>query len=213
MTTPTADPVQRFRAGMEIDYEKWHDGVGYDLDALEGMTPEQLRQVERILLDRGVSDWRDLEALDRLKTPAAIAAIAAILEARTSPDEELRLAAHDYGPKPLRKSREDAILQGLESEDLYKGLSKALDLAFEHPTPRVREALFRHVRDRRGSACHGSAAVLYALHGKMESPDDWDYRPLFLRLAGDDDTERRAAFREFCATLGLDRAGHPKETA
>ena len=29
-----SDAVSRFRASMNIDYEKWHDGIGYDLDAL-----------------------------------------------------------------------------------------------------------------------------------------------------------------------------------
>jgi len=27
-------PLARFERGMEMNYEKWHDGIGYDLDAL-----------------------------------------------------------------------------------------------------------------------------------------------------------------------------------
>jgi len=46
---------------MEMNYEKWHDGIGYDLDALEKMTPEELKSVETML--KGRSDWRDVEAL------------------------------------------------------------------------------------------------------------------------------------------------------
>src|SRR5262249_15998968 len=75
---------------MNITYEKWHDGVGYDLDAIREATPTERAKIESIMLAHGVKDWRDLEALDALSTPKAIAAIRATIK---STDPELRLRA------------------------------------------------------------------------------------------------------------------------
>ena len=192
--------VERFRASMAIDAFKGRDGEGYDLSALDGMTAAQLAEVERIVLERGVTDWRDLEVLDRLATPAAHVAI---LLARKSDDRELRLAAQEYGPRPAKKGREGAILDGLQG-DLYDSLFRALDLAVEHPTPRVVAALLRCARDRGGPGGYGAVAALFTIHRKIGSPDDWTYRPLFLRIADMDSRVRRAAFTEACRILGVE---------
>jgi hypothetical protein len=32
---------QRFIESMKISFEQWHDGIGYDVQALAGMTPEK----------------------------------------------------------------------------------------------------------------------------------------------------------------------------
>jgi hypothetical protein len=34
--------VARFRDSMVMDYEKWHDGLGYDLELIKKATPEEL---------------------------------------------------------------------------------------------------------------------------------------------------------------------------
>ncbi|MFO1497686.1 MAG: hypothetical protein U1G07_04715, partial [Verrucomicrobiota bacterium] len=34
-------PLQRFQNSLTIDYEKWHDGIGYDLEALRAASPEE----------------------------------------------------------------------------------------------------------------------------------------------------------------------------
>ena len=187
------DPVERFRASMQIS-------AGYDLAALDGITPAQLAEVERLILDRGVSDWRDLEVLNRLDTPAARVAI---LLARKSEDRELRIAAQEYGPRPATKVREEAVLEGLRGEP-FESLFQALDMAVNHPTRRVVTALFRCARDRGGPGGYGAAAALFAIHGKIASPDDWTYRPLFLRIADMDPKVRRAAFKEACGILGVE---------
>jgi len=194
------DLVQRFRASMAIDSFRGRDGEGYDLGALEGMSPVQLAEVERLVLDRGVSDWRDLEVLDRLGTPTARAAI---LMARRSEDRELRLAAQEYGPQPVTKIRESAILEGLRGEP-FESLFQALEMAVDHPTGRVIAALFRCARDRGGPGGYGAAAALFTIHRKIGSPDDGTYRPLFLRIADMDPKVRHAAFREVCRILGAE---------
>ena len=63
-------PLDRFRKSMTIDYEKWHDGIGYDLNALNEATPEERDMITNMLISRDL-DWRDVEALASLDTPRA----------------------------------------------------------------------------------------------------------------------------------------------
>ena len=93
---PTGDsPYDRFIRSMVIDYEKWHDGTGYDLDILKDATPQELAQIEDFLIARQVIDWRDVEALAALDTPRARALLRKTLKGR---NRELSIAVTDYAP-------------------------------------------------------------------------------------------------------------------
>lgn len=61
----------RFERSMPIDHEKWHDGIGYGLDTLRGATEAERRQIETLLLEHRIGDWRDVEALAALDSPRA----------------------------------------------------------------------------------------------------------------------------------------------
>src|SRR5262245_32106418 len=65
-----SDAYKRFLESMKIDYDKWHDGVGYDLSALDDMTAAEKRELAGIL--RGRNDWRDAEALAALVLDKAL---------------------------------------------------------------------------------------------------------------------------------------------
>lgn len=39
---------QRFIDCMQIGFDQWHDGTGYDLEALAAVTPEERAAVETI---------------------------------------------------------------------------------------------------------------------------------------------------------------------
>src|SRR5438105_1059993 len=60
-------------ASMKLTYEQWHDGIGYDLEALAQLTDHEKQEVEELLESRSDLDWRDIEALDHLGTPGALA--------------------------------------------------------------------------------------------------------------------------------------------
>ena len=60
---PNNSPMSRFIESMKIDYEKWHDGIGYDLKALAEANREEGEKIERILINRNPLDWRDIQAL------------------------------------------------------------------------------------------------------------------------------------------------------
>jgi len=60
---PLSEAANRFISSMVVTYEMWHDGTGYDLETLKGLSSEELAAVEKILIDHRPRDWRDIEAL------------------------------------------------------------------------------------------------------------------------------------------------------
>jgi hypothetical protein len=194
--------MQRFYASMVMDYEKWHDGIGYDLDAIEEMTEGQVREVEAKLIRHQPRDWRDIEALACIDSPAARKEVEAAL---TSSDAKVRAEAMRHaGDKADPKVRERKLIQSLQKDDLYGGLSEAIDEVEEFHPPAVIEQLFRGALNRDGEAAVHFAALLLFLHGKAKEPFDWDHRPFFLRFNTDDRAERRAVFRGLCERVGVD---------
>jgi hypothetical protein len=51
---------------MQIGYMEWHDGIGYDLEALRELSNDEIKQIETLLVARKDQDWRDVEALAAL---------------------------------------------------------------------------------------------------------------------------------------------------
>lgn len=188
------DAIARFEASMVMNYEKWHDGIGYDLDALDEMSEEERAGVvTRLAAD--VQGWRDLEALDHIGTEPAVAAI---IKARGSSDREISLAAQRYGPEDI-DSREASILAGLNPAAV---VSKAIDQASDHPSPRIEAALLRIVRECTGTEAYSAAATLCFLHGTLDSPDSWDRRAFFLKFVEPDSPERQEAYARLCKEVG-----------
>jgi hypothetical protein len=196
---------ERFMASTNIDYERWHDGVGYDLDALRALDPDEQFRAEHWLLARAANDWRDLEGLLAIGSSKAKAAV--VDQLRTGKLEQ-RLWAATYLADDafLAADREAAVVAGLGSALIYGGLSLALDLAIAERTPAMIDALFRAcLRDEGEAAVHAAARLSY-IHGKAKEPFDWELRPLFLRFNTPDRTEREVVFRELCALCGVDPA-------
>jgi len=200
-----SDTVARFAASMNIDYEKWHDGIGYDLDAIREATPGERAQIEAMVLARGVQDWRDLEALEVLNTPKAVTAIRATLK---SGNPELRLrAARALAHEPEGEAtREAAIVHAIDHADVFSGLTQALDAAAQHTSQSVKDALFRAcLKGPSVTAVHTAALLLY-LFGKASEPFDMAQRPFFLKFSTEVKADRIAPFKELCAKLGVDAA-------
>lgn len=200
-----SDAVARFTASMNIDYEKWHDGIGYDIDAIRAATPAERSKIEQIMLARGVKDWRDLEALEALATPKATAAIRATIK---SSDPELRLrATRILAHEPDGEATRDAaIVHAIERADVYAGLTQALDAAENHPSQAVKDALFRATLKGTSVTAVHTAALLFFLYGKAKEPFDMAQRPFFLKFSTEVKADRIAPFKELCATLGVDPA-------
>lgn len=199
-----SDAYQRFFRSLSIGYEEWREGTPYDLDALAEMTEGERQAVEAMLIARPNRQWRDIQALARLGTPAAMDAIR---RDRAEGDENSRL----YAAQLLREASDGdgadmtlEIVAALEQDDTFGGLSRALDLAAEHPTPAVLAALQKGAREAADGRGVHYAALLCYIHGKTEEPFDWSRRPFFLRFLPEDPEDRARAYAELCAELGLE---------
>ena len=201
---------ERFMASTDIDYEKWHDGEGYDLEALRALTGPDRDDAERWLLDRAGNDWRDLEGLLALATPAARSAV--VDQLRNGKLEQRLWASRFLTDDPdaaasdatFAADRDAAVVDGLGSALLYYGLTQALALAGEVRSPAMVAALWRATQRPEGEAAVHAAARLAFLYGKATSDFDWELRPLFLRFNTQDPAERAAATADMGVLCGVD---------
>ena len=120
--TPVAGtPYDRFMESMKIDFYKWHDGIGYDLDALNELDSHELKQVEELLISRKDSDWRDVETLAALNTPLTIQALRDTL---VSPNRECRLMAARYlKDLNIEDHIEEVVIRTLPETTIGDGMS------------------------------------------------------------------------------------------
>lgn len=199
---PRLPPAERFIASMTMTFDMWHDGLGYDLAALKDVTPAELQSIERTLLSRQPPDWRDVEALAHIDSPDARAAVEAAL---TSRDPSVRRTAQRYaGKAPDPADRERLLIQSLNEDVIYGGLTQSIDEVPDFHPPAVIDALFRGALNRDGEIAVHFAALLMYLHGKAKEPFDWDHRPFFLRFHTENRAERKAVFAELCEKVGVD---------
>jgi hypothetical protein len=196
------ESANRFLTSMNITYEMWHDGIGYDLDALNQIPASELPAIERLLIEHRPRDWRDIEALAQIDSPTARKEVEAALK---DTDAKVRQEAMQYaGDKADPAERERLLIHTLRGADLFTGLSEAIDECEEFHPPAVIDALFRGALNRDGEAAVHFAAMLFYLHGKAKEPFDWDHRPFFLRFNTSDRKERKAVFHELCEIIGVD---------
>ena len=194
-------PIERFKSSMVIDYEKWHDGIGYDLEALRDASPEERTTIETMLIDGGVRDWRDVEALGALNTPRARKALKAALK---SDDHQVRMAIVRYASELVPNAKRSVLLvEALGSAEFYGGLTEALDEVEEFHPPKVIDALLRGVLAREGEVAVHFAAMLMFIYGKTSEPFDMEQRPFFLTFNTEEQTAREAAFRKLCEKIGV----------
>lgn len=198
--SPLLPLVERFRQSMEINYERWHDGTGYDLELLRSATDAERAQIEQLLLSGGIQDWRDVEALAALDSPRATEALRGVFRRG---DDRLNVALLSHAPKLFTdRERTDALVSALRNTGFYGGLTQALLLVEDwHPAP-VIEALLRGVLERDGATAGSFVALLLFLHGQATSAYDMEQRPFCLKFQ---DGDRRALFGELCDRIGVDR--------
>lgn len=195
-------PLDRFIKSMVIDYEKWHDGIGYDLEALRDASPAERKAIESMLLSRPPRDWRDIEALARIDNARARELIRGAIN---DPDARVRTAVTRYAPHLVRDvQRVQSLVAAIESAEFFGGLGEALDEIAEFHPPRVVDALFRGVLRRGEKEAVSFVALLFHIHGKTPARFDMNLRPYFLKFHTSDPQEREVLFREMCDTLGVD---------
>jgi hypothetical protein len=190
-----------------MDYEKWHDGTGYDLTALDEMTQEDRQEIVGILRTKIDEPWWTFEALDRINTPDSLSEIERALK---HPNLEVRIAAARFS-RGRENEKERILVEALEKSEFYGGLTQALvQVETFHPAAIV-DALLRGLLKRGDSGAVSFAGMLLYVHGKADSSFDWERRPLFLRFGAQNIEDRRKAFVELCEIIGVDASRYLTE--
>jgi hypothetical protein len=199
------DAYKIFTASTNTGYEQWHDGIGYDLDALTKSTEQERTYVAARLSRRlkgGEGDWRDIEALATLKVPETREALEKALP-RAKPAMRLHIAQALAAMGTVVEM--DRIIADILRRGTYgDGLSLALDLlAVRHATPFLRDVLLDCARNGKPDVRVHAAALSLYLAGKANSPFGWHHRPFFLLFGEEDEAIRERAYEELCRRIGI----------
>jgi len=188
-----SEAYARFRASMAIDYGKWRDGEPYDIAAIDGMSAAEKAEVESELSARARLDWRDVEALERIGTPAALARLELAAKAQSDGGGAAALAVKlEDGWSPALERRFIAKLGAARL--MESSLDRLFEIAEAHPTAAVRAALFEQATAGEESERYAFGAFLLYLHGHS---DEWyglgeEHRPHLLNLKGTPDEQAAA---------------------
>jgi hypothetical protein len=199
--TSSLTPFQRFKASMKIGFEEWHDGIGYDIEAIRMASQAERDAIEQILINHSPRDWRDIEALAEINTKRARETIK---EAIKDPNPVVRVAVTRFAPDLVTDNeRTQSITDALKNTEPFWGLSQVLDEVKRYHPEEVKEALIKGSLNRKGEVAVHFAAMLFYLFGKAKEPFDWGKRPFFLRFNTEDRKERVKVFRELCQKLKI----------
>jgi len=197
------EAYQLFLDSMAMNFDKWHDGIGYDLEALGRLGLKERASIEELLIKNleHAGDWRDVEALIALGTASAHAAVD---KARFHTKTQVRNYA-------LRRTLDNQDLRDTTTSEITE-LEEQVILAVEHgdfkiaefmPTMRVKRALLDYTR-RGDSEFRGSAAALLLyLCGQASEPYDWSQRPFFLLFSNDDQRVVQQAWEHLRKRTGI----------
>lgn len=198
-----SEAYSRFVASLELDYDRWHDGDGYDLDALANIDKSERGDAVHLLGGRDTT-WREIQALEAVDIPPAFMAIKRALRDSDSIDTRLAAAVALDNLGKLEEPIDTVLAREIRNLDADDGCTRALLMAEEHQTDDVKHALLVASHNRTESAMH-CAGVLCYLTGVGKEAFDWDLRPLFLRLGPEEpEDDREAAFRELCALVKME---------
>lgn len=192
---PNESVLARFEHSLFIGYEQWHDGVGYDVEALRELTDQQRRGIEARLTPP--DGWRDVQALAVIASLGSDSARAELRRVATAGSSETRLAVLRYAPDLVDDAaRTTALVEALDGATAFDSFTTTLEqVETFHPQP-VIDALWRGLETRQGDVAMHYAGMLAFLHGKTDTSFDWAQRPLFLEFKTEDAAARSAAVRK-----------------
>lgn len=193
--------LEKFQDSMKIGYAEWREGIGYDLDALGKLTPEERIQAEDLLIARHAADWRDIEALDVLGSSRALEEMRNALSVK---DVETRIEAAEHLAKRKMINEaciESIIVMTLDVTTLLNGMVRTLRFAEAHPSPAVQSKLWSCALDGDDSIRGHAAALAHFLAGGSASAFDWNFRPIYLCFTSQDKQERHRAYLELRAKI------------
>jgi hypothetical protein len=186
---------------MKIGFEEWHDGIGYNLEAIRLASQTELDVIEQLLINHIPRDWRDIEALAKINTKSARESIK---DAIKDSNPVVRVAIARFTPDLItKKERSQSLIDALQNTEIFSGFSNVLDEVERYHPEEVKEALIKGLINRRGDVAVLFAAMLFYLFGETKKPFDMKQRPFFLRFNTEDRKERVELFREICQKLKI----------
>lgn len=200
-----------FLKSTNIDYEKWHDGIPYDLEAYAQMTSSERDEVAGEMLVKDELDWRDMqvlaahgkrESIDRLRHELAVGPVKSRAWALWT------LIDHGHTPGSVPDTQLAHVLDAIDSTD---DVMPALDLARAHAGPISKLSLMRGLLERPRVAFF-YAEVLLQVCGLAGADAAFDprFRPLLLRLLPGPQPDREKAIAEVCKLLDINPAEIPE---
>ena len=198
-----SEAYQLFLDSMIMNFDRWHDGTGYDLQALKRLEPEEQASIEELLIAnlKQAGDWRDVNALAALGTDSARRAVdkARFHNNTKVRNYALRIALNNQNPKDKTKKDiaelEEQVIRAVEQGDYQ--------MAEYMPNLQVKKALLNSIleidREKRVSA----AALLMYLCGQAPEPFDWSQRPFFLRFGEENPKALQLVWEELRKRTGL----------
>lgn len=199
--TSASPALEQFLQSMHIGFIEWHDGIGYDLDALKELEPQELRDVETLLISRKNMDWRDVEALAALNTHDTIDALKECLHSNNN-DVKLFAVKH-LKEMNVVDSIDDVIVETLPETKIGDGLSYALSLAEKYPSERIKQKiLWCCLYGNDDIRIHCAAMMLY-LYGKASTSFDTNQKIVF-EFREQDRSKRIIPFLKLCQQIGVD---------
>ncbi|MBC7783270.1 MAG: hypothetical protein H7144_05470, partial [Burkholderiales bacterium] len=184
---------KRFIDSMVMDFDKWHDGIGFDLSALKEMSPDDLKTIVTVLLGRDQT-WREIEALAAIGDERARQSVRKSADDPESPDNRLVAMEelHRAGEMPDIEQRLCREIRKLAGDGA--GLTKALLMAQRYPTDQVKQALLWSTWNSTTASLHCAATLLY-LCGVAKDQLGFEHRPLLFDLTPNNNHfTRQAAF-------------------
>lgn len=193
---PKSPALVRFLASISLDIEQWRNGDPYDLPALENLPSHEQAEVCQVLAERltGMGDWRDVDALATLRTPAADTLLT---NCARHANVIVRLRAGWWlANRGTPETLERELLNVLGDRDTEAPIEMTMRLTKEYPTTELRKALLQCAVDGAHHLRAHAAALALHLAGCAGEPFDWTHRPLFLRFGEDDRSVRLAAMED-----------------
>jgi hypothetical protein len=198
-----SEAFEKFQRSMNIGYAEWHDGIGYDLDAISALPPDERLRAEDLVVNRRLADWRDIEALDRFGSERALAEMEKALGVK-SLDVRIEAAQRLARRGAIKEAEiERVIVNALNETTILNGMVKTLRFATANPTPTVLNKLLWCTLHGNDDLRVHAAALVHYLHGGSSSDFDWAFRPFYLQFGSKDPRVRRAAYLELCAKIGV----------
>jgi len=165
------DSLKRFLDSTVMDYEKWHDGIGYDLEALGALKGTDKAQaiawLKSRLCDRDAG-WRDAEAAQYLGQADLIEI------ARRHRNAEVRRVVASKADR--RRDILSALRKGEDDSETLRALD---DIALT-PDPEMRATLLWCTLHSPGVVAFHAAAKLLEIYTGLQDP--WDERPFLLQF-------------------------------